>query len=91
VEVAVSEAIKDQLQAAFEARAPQTIHDLAMSLASYIAAIDSRSVDVAAYLEQRLQPLIPLMRTDCRVEHAVERMRDDGRQLTSREGLKVSP
>ncbi len=61
--------------------APDLIHELAVSCASFIAAIDSNSNDVAAYLEQRLAPLIPMMRTDERVRAAIERIARDGRQL----------
>lgn len=67
-----------------EKRIQETLRDLSVSMASYIAAIDSQSADVAAYIEQRLQPLVALMRTDVRVERAVEQMRDDGRQLLGR-------
>lgn len=75
------EDIQAKLDAAFLTRAPRKLHDLAVSMASFIAEIDTRSIDVAAYIEQRLQPLVPLMRTDVRVEQAVDQMRNDGRKL----------
>ena len=54
---------------------------IAMSMASFIAAIDTRSIDVAAYIEQRLAPLLPLLGLDVRVRDALERIQADVRQL----------
>jgi hypothetical protein len=58
------------------------VHSIAVSMASFIAAIDQNSNDVASYIEQRLAPLIPLLEIDFRMREALERIRADGRQLT---------
>jgi len=74
-------ALGKQLDARRLEIAPQMIHDLSVSMASFIAEIDKNSADVAAYIEQRLRPIIPMMRTDERVRAAVETMARDGRKL----------
>ena len=63
----------------------ELLHEIAMSMASFIAAIDTRSIDVAAYIEQRLAPLLPLLWLDVRVREALERIRADGRELAVHE------
>jgi hypothetical protein len=62
------------------------IHNIAVSCASFIAALDN-SCDVAAYLEQRLAPLSELMRADDRARSVVERIADDGRALDEASGV----
>jgi hypothetical protein len=57
------------------------LHEIALSMASFIAAIDANSYDVARYIEQRLAPLIPLLDVDIRVREALERIGADGRHL----------
>lgn len=65
--------------------AAQQLHDIAVSCASFIAEIDANSSDVAAYLEQRLEPLLRLMhgnsRTSARVRTIMERIARDARKL----------
>jgi hypothetical protein len=63
---------------------PLLLHDVAVSMASFIAEIDANSNDVAAYIEQRLAPLVPMMRTDIRVLDAIARIGADGRKLQRR-------
>ncbi|HEY3256933.1 MAG TPA: hypothetical protein VGJ91_23415 [Polyangiaceae bacterium] len=71
--------------------APQMLYELSLSMASFIAEIDSNSVNVAAYIEQRLQPLIPMIRTDERVRAAIERIVKDGRKLVARAPAHYPP
>jgi len=52
-----------------DSRAADVLHELAVSMASYIAEIDASSADVADYIERRLDPL----RRDTRCWQALER------------------
>jgi hypothetical protein len=78
--------IKGVLREEYLKTAPELVHRIAVSLASYIAAIDSDSNKVAAYLERRLEPLIGLIRTDERVRQALERIANDGRKPEGEKG-----
>lgn len=63
-----------------KADAPRRLlHDVAVSLASFVAAIDSDSMRVAAYLERRLEPLLGMVAVDIRCQRALETIRDDAR------------
>jgi len=59
----------------------EKLRELALSMASFIAAIDSSSSDVAEYIERRLSPLIELMEIDAKVEEVIDRCGWDGRTL----------
>lgn len=63
--------------------AKETVHRIAVSCASFIAAIDADSSRVAAYLEQRLQPLAFMSTIDMRSRDALQRIATDGRQLVA--------
>lgn len=63
------------------------LHSIAVSMASFIAAIDRNSNNVTLYIEQRLAPLIPLLEVDFRMREALERIQADGRQLIQRSPL----
>ena len=73
--------VKSRLDTARLSAAPEMLRELSLSMASFIAEIDANSVDVAAYIEQRFQPLIPLIRSDERVRAAIDCIGRDGRKL----------
>jgi hypothetical protein len=64
------------------ALATEEIADLCRSCASFIAEIDSSSEDVAAYLEQRLGPLLRIAYF-ARQPAVWKRVGSDGRKLVS--------
>jgi len=57
------------------------IHEIGISMASFIAEIDSDSATVAAYIEQRLMPLTALHAVDYRAKQVLEQIAKDGRKL----------
>jgi hypothetical protein len=75
----LSQKTEKLLNDAAERYPAELLHNLAVSLASYIAAIDSDSHRVSAYLERRLAPLLEMARTDIRSRDALERILRDGR------------
>ena len=68
-----------KLMAAHQTVAPEMVHNLAVSIASFVAELQT-SAEVAAYIERRLQPLVGLIRTNEDARLAVERMVHDARK-----------
>jgi hypothetical protein len=72
--------LREAARTAPEDTARELIHNIAQSMASYIAAIDSDSNRVSVYIERRLAPLINMTAIDIRVRNALERIARDGRE-----------
>ena len=70
-----------ELEAARRKADDALLHSIAVSMASFIAAIDSDSNRVTQYIEQRLAPLMSLLGIDFRVREVLERIRADGRKF----------
>jgi hypothetical protein len=62
------------------------LREIAVSMASFIVKIDASSNDVASYIEQRLAPLVPLLRIDVRVQDAIKRIATDDRHYIADAG-----
>lgn len=75
-----------KLQAMKDREPEELIRGIAVSCASFIAAIDADSRDVAAYLEQRLAPLQSMARVDYRCLEALKRINGDARQGSGNPG-----
>jgi len=80
------ENLGDILEAAGQRALDELFERIGVSMASFIAAIDSSSSDVARYITQRLEPLKFMASTDFRVRDAMESIARDGRQIATHDG-----
>ena len=86
----MSEEIKRLLDSAAESYPHERIRDLCISAASFIAAIDSSSSDVAAYLEQRFGALLLIAYRNGGIRE-FERALSDARQLAKPAASEAPP
>jgi hypothetical protein len=68
------EELSTKLRDASESVVPEMIHNIAISWASHIAAIDNDSAKVAEFIERRLAPFAIPCRTERGARDALERM-----------------
>lgn len=72
--------LSDMAREAPEKIARELVHDIAQSMASFIAAIDSDSSRVSAYIERRLAPLVGPASASYDLKQALEHIRSDARR-----------